>query len=182
MHDIQHAQVVALTLNIKIGTSQIMAHVRQIRDRFTRATQKDVDRWEASHKISGFATFIDAHTIQVNGQQYQAKAFIVAVGSTPAYDQAWKENLGERLITSDQIFELEHLPQSLTVIGSGVIAIELAQAMQRLGVETTIFARSRKVGSLSSPELQTIAQNTLSQALNIKFETLQAKLKKQYKV
>ncbi len=70
----------------------------------------------------------------------------------------------------------------MTVIGSGVIAIELAQAMQRLGVETTIFARSRKVGSLSSPELQTIAQNTLSQALNIKFETLQAKLKKQYKV
>lgn len=178
MHDIQHAQVVALTLNTKIGTSQIMAHVRQIRDRFTRATQKDVDRWEASHKISGFATFIDAHTIQVNGQQYQAKAFIVAVGSTPAYDQAWKENLGERLITSDQIFELEHLPQSLTVIGSGVIAIELAQAMQRLGVETTIFARSRKVGSLSSPELQTIAQNTLSQELNIKFETLPTQLQR----
>ena len=39
MHDIQHAQVVALTLNTKIGTSQIMAHVRQIRDRFNRITQ-----------------------------------------------------------------------------------------------------------------------------------------------
>ena len=178
MHDIQHAQEVALTVDAKIDTSQIMTHVRQLRDRFTRATQKDVDRWEASHKVSGFATFIDAHTIQVNGQQYQAKAFIVAVGSTPAYDQAWKENLGERLITSDQIFELEHLPQSLTVIGSGVIAIELAQAMQRLGVETTIFARSRKVGSLSSPELQTIAQNTLSQELNIKFETLPTQLQR----
>ncbi len=84
----------------------------------------------------------------------------------------------ERLITSDQIFELENLPQSLVVIGSGVIAIELAQAMQRLGVETTIFARSRKVGSLSSPELQTIAQNTLSQELNIKFETLPTQLQR----
>lgn len=47
--------------------------------------KKIVDRWEASHKISGFATFIDAHTIQVNGQQHQAKAFIIAVGSAPAY-------------------------------------------------------------------------------------------------
>ena len=58
--------------------------------------KKIVDRWEASHKISGFATFIDAHkisgfatfidahTIQVNGQQHQAKAFIIAVGSAPA--------------------------------------------------------------------------------------------------
>ncbi len=34
-----------------------------------------VDRWETSHKVSGFATFVDAHTIQVNEQQYQAKAF-----------------------------------------------------------------------------------------------------------
>ena len=42
------------------------------------------NRYEASHKISRFATFIDAHTIQMNGQQYQAKAFIIAVGSTPA--------------------------------------------------------------------------------------------------
>lgn len=28
-----------------------MTHERQLRDRFTRATQKDVDRWEGSHKI-----------------------------------------------------------------------------------------------------------------------------------
>ncbi|WP_180177135.1 dihydrolipoyl dehydrogenase [Acinetobacter sp. YH12039] len=172
MHDIQHAQEVALTVDAKIDTSQIMTHVRQLRDRFTRATQKDVDRWEASHKISGFATFIDAHTIQVNGQQYQAKAFIVAVGSTPAYDQAWKENLGERLITSDQIFELEQLPKSVAVIGSGVIALELAQALTRLNVNTTVFARSRKIGSLSSPILQKLAQEELSKELKLKFEIL----------
>ncbi|WP_419225075.1 dihydrolipoyl dehydrogenase [Acinetobacter sp. A2] len=178
MHDIQHAQEVALTINAKIDTSQIMSHVRQLRYRFTAATQKDVDHWEASHKISGFATFVDAHTIQVNGQRYQAKSFIIAVGSTPTYDQSWKQALGELLITSDQIFELETLPQTLAVIGSGVIAIELAQAMQRLGVHTTIFARSRKVGSLSSPELQKIAQDTLNKELNIKFETLPTQLKK----
>ncbi|WP_291338774.1 dihydrolipoyl dehydrogenase [Acinetobacter sp. UBA801] len=178
MHDIQHAQEVALNVDTKIDTSKIMSHVRKLRDRFTAATQKDVDRWETSHKISGFATFVDARTIQVNGQRYQAKSFIIAVGSTPAYDQSWKQALGERLITSDQIFELEKIPQTLAVIGSGVIAIELAQAMQRLGVNTTIFARSRKVGSLSSPELQKIAQDTLSKELNIKFETLPTQLKK----
>jgi dihydrolipoamide dehydrogenase len=64
------------------------------------------------------------------------------------------------------------------VIGSGVIAIELAQAMQRLGVKTTVFARSRKVGSLTSPELQKIAQNTLSEELNIKFEVLPEQVRK----
>lgn len=58
------------------------------------------------------------------------------------------------------------------MIGSGVIAIELAQAMQRLEVKTTVFARSRKVGSLSSPALQKLAQDEISKKLNIKFETL----------
>lgn len=54
MHDIQHAQEVALTVDAKIDRSQIMTHVSQLRDHFTRATQKDLDRWETSHKISGF--------------------------------------------------------------------------------------------------------------------------------
>ncbi|KYQ73162.1 dihydrolipoamide dehydrogenase [Acinetobacter pragensis] len=67
---------------------------------------------------------------------------------------------------------LPDLPKSLAVIGSGVIAIELAQAMHRLGVKTTIFARSRKVGTLTSPNLQLLAQKELQTELDIKFEVL----------
>ena len=44
--------------------------------------------------------------------------------------------------------------------------------MHRLGVNTTIFARSKKVGVLTSPSLQAIAQTTLSKELDIKFEIL----------
>lgn len=172
MHDIQHAKEVALHVDANIDTSQVIQHVRSLRDRFTAATLRDVDQWPAHHKISGSASFKNANTVIVNHQEYQAKSFIIAVGSTPTYDQNWKDELGDRLITSDQVFELETLPKSIAVIGSGVIAIELAQAMHRLGVDTTIFARSRKVGSLSSPQLQELAQNTLSEELNIKFEVL----------
>ena len=178
LYDIQHAHEVALNIKTKIDTSQIMPHVRQLRDRFTRATLRDVERWDPTHKINGKAKFINANTIEVNQQQFQAKSFIIAVGSTPSFDRAWKQELEERLITSDQIFELAQLPQSIAVIGSGVIAIELAQAMQRLGVATTIFARSKKVGSLSSPQLQVLAQQVLSQELNILFETLPQRVEK----
>ncbi|NNH00173.1 dihydrolipoyl dehydrogenase [Acinetobacter sp. ANC 5414] len=178
MYEIQHAQEVALRVSAKIGTSQVMRHVRELRDHFTNATLKEVNSWDNTHKISGKAHFIDSKTVQVNQQHYQAKSFIIAVGSTPTINSDWKEELGDKLITSDQIFELETLPKSLAVIGSGVIAIELAQAMQRLGVKTTVFARSRKVGSLTSPELQKIAQNILSEELNIKFEVLPEQVRK----
>ncbi|MEJ2900154.1 dihydrolipoyl dehydrogenase [Acinetobacter sp. NS-4] len=172
MHDIQNANLVGLNVKAEINTSQVMHHVRMLRDHFINATLKNVNSWATEHKISGQAQFVNQNTIIVNGQEYQSKSFIVAVGSTPTFDSQWKEQLCDRLITSDQIFELEKLPQSLAVIGSGVIAIELAQAMQRLGVKTTVFARSRKVGALSSPALQKLAQDEISKNLNIKFETL----------
>lgn len=178
MYDIQSAEDLALKVTAKIDTSDVMSHVRQLRDRFTHATLRDVQSWPEHHKISGHAQFINANTIEVNGVQYQAKSFIIAVGSTPSYEQKWQDELGDLLITSDQIFELNQLPKSLAVIGSGVIAIELAQAMHHLGVDVTVFARSRKVGSLTSPTLQKLAQDQLSQNLNIKFEILPTQIQK----
>lgn len=178
VYDIQHADEVALSVKAQIDTSNVMQHVQSLRDRFTKATLKDVNSWDKSHKISGKATFVDANTVQVANKQYQAKSFILAVGSTPSFNPEWKDELGDLLITSDQVFELEKLPKRIAVIGSGVIAIELAQAMHRLGVETTIFARSEKVGSLSSPNLQKNAIDVLSNELNIKFKILPEAVKK----
>ena len=172
MYDIQHADEVALEVDATIDTSLVMNHLRSLRDRFTRATLKDVDSWETSHKISGEAKFIDSNTVEVNGKLYQAKSFILAVGSTPNVEQEWKNELEDKLITSDQVFEIEKLPKSLAVIGSGVIAIELAQAFHRLGVQITVFARSPKVGALSSPNLQKLALDEISKEIDFKFGIL----------
>lgn len=78
-----------------------------------------------------------------------------------------KKELGERFITTDQIFELEKLPKSIAIIGSGVIALEIAQALHRLDVETTIFARSKRIGIFTSSKLQQLAQEELSKDLNL---------------
>ncbi|MDO7194456.1 dihydrolipoyl dehydrogenase [Acinetobacter nosocomialis] len=177
MFDIQNAQEVSLDVSAKINTDQVMQHVQTLRDRFTQATLKDVEQWPTEHKICGKAHFIDAQTVEVNGKQYQSKSFILAVGSTPNYDKTWKEELGNRLITTDQMFELKKLPKSIAIIGSGVIALEIAQAMHRLGVETTIFARSKRIGIFTSSKLQQLAQQELSKELNFLFETLPSAVK-----
>ena len=178
MHDINTADLVGLSVNTTIDTPDVMNHVRSLRDRFTKATLKDVNSWDENHKISGKASFINSNTVQVNQKNYQAKSFILAVGSTPNINQDWKDELGELFITSDQVFELAKLPKRLAVLGSGVIAIELAQAMQRLSVVTTVFARSKKVGSISSPELQKLAQEIINQELDIKYKVLPDQLKR----
>ena len=176
MHDIQTAEDLALQHNAVIDPSDVMQRVHVFRERFILATLKGVDQWDSSHKISGKAKFIDSQTIEVNGQYYRAKSFIVAVGSRPNIDETLKKKLTDKYITSNEIFEFSQLPKSLAVIGSGIIAIELAQAMQRLGVRTTMFARSQKVGALTSPILQKLAQEQLSKELNIKFKILPDKV------
>lgn len=171
-HDAQHLTQVGLSAELQLNSSQLMQHVRQLRDRFTKATLKDVESWPKQHKLNGRAEFVNANTVAINGEYLQAKAFVIAVGSTPQFETELKEKLGNRLLSSDDIFEIEVLPKSMAVIGSGVIALELAQAFHRLGVHTHIFARSRKVGALTSPQLQTLAQTQFSQELNLHFETL----------
>ena len=156
LHDAHHADQVGLNLKIEADTSQVMTHLQALRDHFTRSVIRDVDSWNTEHKISGQAKFINANTIEVNGEQLQAKSFILAVGSTPRFDQDDQKALGDRLISTDDIFELPDLPKRLAVIGSGAIAIELSQAMHNLGVEVTTFARSRHAGILSSNNLQNI--------------------------
>lgn len=172
------SEQLGLKISSQIDTKDVMQHLQQLRDRFTKATLKDVNSWPTAHKISGRATFVNANTINVNNKKYQAKSFIIAVGSRPTVNQDWQQKLGHLYLTSDQVFEIPTLPKSLAVIGSGVIAIELAQAMQRLGVETTVFARSKKIGSLTSLDLQTLAQEIFSKELNIKYEILPEQVEK----
>src|SRR5690606_17673144 len=106
MHDIQSAKDLALQHDATVDTSGVMQRLHRLRERFIRATLKGIDQWDNSHKISGHATFINAHTVEVNGQPYQAKSFIIAVGSRPNIDKTFKEELGDKYLTSDEIFEL----------------------------------------------------------------------------
>ena len=177
-YDATHADEVGLDLNVEFNHKNVMSHVRALRDSYTQSTLDDVLSWPKEHRVSGQAHFKNKNTVVVNGQEYQAKSFILAVGSTPNIEEEWKDILKERLITSDQVFELETVPESLAVIGSGAIALELAQAFTRLGVKTKIFARSKRIGSLSSPKLQKLAQDELSQSLDVLFETLPTQVKR----
>jgi glutathione reductase (NADPH) len=86
----------------------------------------------------GTARFIDAHTVEVNGDRLSAKHIVIATGGVPMVPELPGAELG---ITSDGFFELERRPQRVAVIGSGYVACELAGAFQELGSQTELFIR-----------------------------------------
>jgi dihydrolipoamide dehydrogenase len=65
--------------------------------------------------------------------------------------------LGERLIINDDVFNWRELPKSVAVIGSGIIGLELGQALHRLGVRVVLLGRGGGVGPISDPEILSYA-------------------------
>ncbi|MGD0021804.1 MAG: NAD(P)/FAD-dependent oxidoreductase [Smithellaceae bacterium] len=87
--------------------------------------------------VFGNPSFLDAHTVNLDGKNITAKSWIIATGSSPALPPV--EGLAAvPYWTNETIFNQRKLPTSLIVLGGGPIGLELAQALGRLGSKITI--------------------------------------------
>ncbi|MFZ0241488.1 MAG: FAD-dependent oxidoreductase [Desulfobacterales bacterium] len=94
--------------------------------------------------VFGEPQFIDEHSLQLNGQRFAAKNWVVATGSSPVMPPI--PGLNETPHFSNrEIFYLEHLPSSMIILGAGPIGIEMGQAFNRLGTRVTIIDRADQV-------------------------------------
>ena len=115
--------------------------IKQSRDAYIERLNGIYDKnLDASgvHRIDGWAKFLDANTVEVNGEQYTAEHILVATGGTPVVPDIPGAELG---ITSDGFFDLETLPDNVAVIGGGYIAVELAGVLHALGAKVTLLLR-----------------------------------------
>lgn len=126
------------------GAEQVtfdFAKLKANRDAYVgRSRQSYANNFERNgvEKIDGYASFVDNHTVQVNGETYTAPHITIATGGHPLYPQVPGSELGE---TSDDFFEWETLPKSVLVVGAGYIAAELAGVLNELGVKTDLAFR-----------------------------------------
>ncbi|MFH6983327.1 mercury(II) reductase [Marinoscillum luteum] len=94
--------------------------------------------------LEGWAKFVDANTIEVDGKQYKGMKFLLATGATTKIpDIPGLEDIG--YLTNETLFDLEEQPKHLIVLGAGYIALEIAQAYHRFGTKVTILHRSERL-------------------------------------
>ena len=86
--------------------------------------------------VQGKAQFKDAKTVICNGTEYTADKIIIATGSVSA---SLPVPGAENCITSKEILELTIVPESLCVIGGGVIGLEFASIFRSFGSEVTVL-------------------------------------------
>ncbi len=91
--------------------------------------------------VKGTGQFIDANTVQVNGEEEVSVHFeqaIIAVGSHPAPMPGVDSALQEKLWDSTTALNLEEIPKHLLVVGGGIIGLEMAEVYKTLGAEVSM--------------------------------------------
>ncbi|WJW75754.1 dihydrolipoyl dehydrogenase [Thiohalobacter sp. IOR34] len=142
---------------LSVDLPAALEHVQDLRDLFVeKVLANSIDQMDESRFIAGQARFVAPDTLEVDGQTLKAKSIIVATGSRPSVPEAWRA-FGDRVLTTDELFELEDLPASLAVIGLGVIGLELGQALARLGVEVAGFEMGERIGGMEDPAVSRVA-------------------------
>ncbi|MDC3418264.1 mercury(II) reductase [Aquibacillus salsiterrae] len=117
--------------------------------------------------LEGEAKFIDDNTVEVNGEQFSAKRFLIATGASPSLPKV--QGLKEvDYLTSTTLLELKKVPKRLTVIGSGYIGMELGQLFHHLGSEVTLMQRSERLLKEYDPEISDAVEKALvEQGINL---------------
>jgi len=118
--------------------SAIKEHKTRIVERIRGGTLRHVEERVEADVIRGFATFVDEHTLDVNGKQYTAEIIVIATGSQSAIPPI--KGLDQvDYMTSREFLELEEVPKRIIIIGGGRIGLEFGTLYNRLGADVKVF-------------------------------------------
>ncbi len=124
--------------------AHVMAHVRAVVNQVYEGERPEVFEAKGIDVIIGSPRFQDNHRITINGKVLSAKSFVLCTGSS-AFIPPIEGIHTVPFLTNESIFDLEELPKSMIVLGAGPIGAELAQALNRLGVEVTIVEMDDRI-------------------------------------
>ncbi|KAG7348019.1 dihydrolipoyl dehydrogenase [Nitzschia inconspicua] len=145
---------------VKVDFEKVMERVRKIRAEISQ--HDSAERYSAELGVEvyiGRGKFTSEKSVIVNGRTLYFKRAVIATGGYPILiPMTGLKELHERSIsvdptdeprpivtTNETFFNMTKQPKNMVVIGAGVIGMELAQSMQRLGTHVTVLGRSGKI-------------------------------------
>ncbi len=124
---------------VKADLSRIMARKRGVVDRLVRG----VEQLMKANKITvcrGTGRILSPYMVKVDDTEIPTKRIIIATGSESSLPQIDGLDL-PGVLTTDEILELEKLPDSLVVVGGSHVGVEFASIFSALGSKVTILKR-----------------------------------------
>lgn len=155
----------SLTLDI----SRTWSHLRVQRERFAGGAVRKAES-AGDSLLMGRARFIGRDALEVDTQNgrriVRAQSIVVATGSLAVLPK-WLADLGERVITTDRLFELETLPATMAVLGLGAIGLEMGLALSRLGVRVVGAEMAAAPAGVTDPEIAASVVETFGREMEL---------------
>jgi NAD(P) transhydrogenase len=127
------------------------------RERFVVNTESEEVRMDLLaqhvHVYRGLGSFVDAHTVQVDGREVLYGHYIlIATGSYPAHPPGIVFD-ARRIHDSDTILQIDHIPSTLCIVGAGVIGCEYATIFATMGTRVTLINAHHEILPFLDTEL-----------------------------
>ena len=135
---------------LTVDIPAVLRQVRRLRDRFTEGMIETTRRLAGDRLITARAQITAPDRIRIGNEDIAAEAVIIAAGSRPLVPGPWRQ-YGDRILTSDTLFEQPDLPGRIAVVGLGPIGLEIGQALARLGLAVTGFDMKPTIGAITDP-------------------------------
>lgn len=137
-HEIRRADEFGIRVgHVEVDFAAVMDRVRGIIDRGSRGAQGWLESLKGVELIAGEARLVGPAAVRVDGRVLTAPRIIIASGAEPA-PITIPGLESTPFMTSDDLLALSELPASLLIVGAGPIALELGQALSRLGSRVTL--------------------------------------------
>lgn len=121
--------------------------------------------------IKGTATFKDAKTVAIEGQDWTFDQVVIAVGSAPVQLPGWPKD--DRIWDSTAALELREVPKDLVIVGGGIIGLEMATVYSALGAKVTVVELADQI----APGADAEAVRILHAALELQNVTIHTETK-----
>ena len=167
-HHARDAGPFGVHADVTVDGPAVLKRVQSERDRFVGFVVKAIEEAEADGELlRERARITGPGTLQAGEVTVHYGSLVIATGTAPFVPPPYRDVPAEVLLTNEHIFELEDLPESLLVVGLGVIGLELGQAFHRLGVRTTLLGIGGGVGPLSDPAVLATAHQVFGESLDL---------------
>ncbi|MDX6645223.1 MAG: hypothetical protein QOK40_950 [Miltoncostaeaceae bacterium] len=155
--EVAHEVARAAEFGIRVGAVEVdfgavMARVRAIIELGSNAARGYLESLEGVELVIGEARLDGPAAVRVDGRRLEAPRILIATGAAPRRPPIpGLESVSH--LTSDDVLELRELPRTITVIGGGPVALELGQALARLGAAVTMVEIQQRLLPGEEPEL-----------------------------
>ncbi len=124
-----------------VDMAKVSTYIQGVIERVGKAEDVYVENVTVKFGQVGFKS---STQLLLNGEIVTSRNTLIATGSRPTIPNI--EGLEEvGYYTNNDLFDLEHLPASLLVIGGGPVGVEMSQAFARLGSQVTLLTRAQRI-------------------------------------